>query len=79
MGGVIRGDLGNSLWSGASITGEILRRLPVTLELGAIAIIVALILALPLGIYSAIRQDTAGDYVTRSMALLVISVPAFWL
>jgi peptide/nickel transport system permease protein len=50
----------------------------VTFELGLLALIVALVVALPIGIYSAIRQDTAGDYLFRSLSFLMLAVPAFW-
>jgi len=79
VGNAFRGDLGESLWSGRSITGELGAKLPISLELGILAIITALIIALPIGIYSAIRQDTGGDYVGRSFAIFCISLPSFWL
>ena len=80
VGGIItRGDLGISLWKNTPVTEEIFRRLPVSIELGLIAIAVALAIALPVGIYSAIRQDTGGDYIARSFAILCICVPSFWL
>ncbi|MFC1943753.1 ABC transporter permease [Chloroflexota bacterium] len=77
--GVFQGNLGNSLWRRTSAAEEILQRLPVSIELGSFAIITALLLALPIGIYSAIRQDTAGDYAGRTFAILAISLPSFWL
>jgi peptide/nickel transport system permease protein len=79
LGNVLRGDLGRSLWTGRSIGSDLLQRLPVSIELGILAIIVALLIAFPVGILSAIRQDTMTDYVTRGIAILFISVPAFWI
>jgi len=76
---VVHGDLGNSLWDKQSVTGKILERWPVTLELGILGLIVSQLIALPIGIYSALRQDTIGDYITRSFAILCIAVPSFWL
>jgi peptide/nickel transport system permease protein len=76
---VLHGDLGKSLWQGTPVTEQLLARMPVTFELGAIALLVGLIIALPIGIYSAIRQDTAGDYIARSFSILLLSVPSFWL
>lgn len=76
---VLHGNLGNSLWRGTPVTTEILSSLPVTLELGLLGIITALTIAVPIGIYSAIRQDTAGDYLGRTLAILCISLPSFWL
>lgn len=76
---VLHGDLGQSLWQGQPVTGLLLARLPVTLELAALALLVGLAIALPIGIYSALRQDTAGDYVGRSFSILLLAVPSFWL
>lgn len=76
---VLHGDLGQSLWQGTPVTEQIAARLPVTLELGLIALCVSLTMALPIGIYSAIRQDTAGDYIARSFSILLLAVPSFWL
>jgi len=50
----------------------------VTFELGFLALIIALLISFPIGVYSAIRQDTGGDYIARSIAIIFISVPAFW-
>ncbi len=77
--GILEGDLGDSLWTQRAILGEILSKVPISLELGIIALITALLIAFPVGIYSAIRQDTAGDYVGRSFAIICMSVPGFWL
>ncbi len=80
MSGILfHGDLGKSLWQGTSVTGQLLTRMPVTFELGIIAMVVGLLIALPVGIYSAIRQDTAGDYIARSFSILLLAVPSFWL
>jgi peptide/nickel transport system permease protein len=76
---VLHGDLGKSLWQGTPVTEQLLARMPVTFELGAIAMLVGLVIALPIGIYSAIRQDTAGDYIARSFSILLLAVPSFWL
>jgi peptide/nickel transport system permease protein len=77
--GVLEGDLGNSLWSGRSITSEMAAKIPVSFELGVFAIITALTIALPIGVYSAMRQDTWGDYAGRTAAILAISLPGFWI
>jgi len=76
---LFEGDLGRSLWQGTPIAELLLARLPVTFELGALALIVALTVALPIGIYSAIRQDGVGDYVARSFSILLLAVPSFWM
>ena len=81
MGGIfLHGTLGKSLFGGAfSVEEKILDRLPVTIELGVLAIAIGLVIALPVGIYSAIRQDTAADYLGRSVAIIGLATPNFWL
>jgi peptide/nickel transport system permease protein len=79
VAGALRGDLGRSLWQNTPVTGQLLARLPVTFELGLLALIVALCVALPIGVYSAMRQDTAGDYLTRSFSIVMLAIPGFWL
>jgi peptide/nickel transport system permease protein len=76
---VLHGDLGNSLWSAQPVINQIKARWPVTFELGIMAFIITQIVALPIGIYSALRQDTLGDYIGRSIAIFCIAVPGFWL
>src|SRR4029453_15757358 len=78
IGQVVQGNLGESLWTKRPVLEEIVRRLPVSAELGAIAIVVALCVGMPIGVLSAIRQDTARDYAARSLAIVGLSVPAFW-
>jgi peptide/nickel transport system permease protein len=73
------GDMGKSLWQNTPVTEQLLQRLPVTFELGLLSLLVALSVAIPIGVYSAIRQDTAGDYITRSFSILMLAVPSFWL
>jgi len=77
--GLLQGNLGDSLWSRRPASEEIFPRIPVTLELGILALIIAQLIALPVGVYSAIRQDTWGDYIGRSIAIICIAVPPFWL
>jgi peptide/nickel transport system permease protein len=76
--GVLEGDLGTSLWSPQSVTSLLIERLPVSLELTLIALVTAILVSIPLGIYSAVRQDTPADYAGRSVSILFVSVPAFW-
>ncbi|WP_422650411.1 Peptide/nickel transport system permease protein [Cupriavidus sp. H18C1] len=76
---VLHGDLGVSLWQGEPVLKMVMARIPVTLSLGAIALVVALSVALPIGVLSAIRQDSAADYVARSFSILMLAVPSFWL
>ena len=80
MGGIIlRGSLGKSLMGDWSVEKRLFDRLPVTLELGVMAILIGLVVALPVGIYSAIRQDTVADYAGRILAILGLATPNFWL
>ena len=76
---VLHGDLGDSLWKGTPVVELIAARWPVTLELGLLALVIGQIIALPIGIYSALRQDTWGDYIARSFAIFCIAVPGFWI
>ena len=76
---LLHGTFGESLIGQWSIAERISGRLPVTIELGAMAIAIALVIALPVGIYSAIRQDTATDYLGRTVAVIGMATPNFWL
>jgi len=79
LGKAARGDLGESLWTKRPVLEEIGQRLPVTFELAMLGLVVALIIAIPVGVISAARQDTIADYIARSAAILGLSIPAFWL
>ena len=75
----LHGTLGESLMGRWTVEERIIGRLPVTIELGALAMIIGLVIALPVGIYSAIRQDTAADYLGRTAAVIGMATPNFWL
>ena len=78
--GLLQGTLGEPLLGGFSTIDEmIIAKLPVTIELGVMAIVIGLVIALPVGIYSAIRQDTATDYLGRTAAVIGMATPNFWL
>ena len=79
LGHVLRGDLGESLWTRRPVLDEIGQRLPVTLTLAGFALTFALAIALPVGVISATRQDSLADFFARSTAILGLSVPNFWL
>ena len=80
LGGILlRGSLGESLMGRGAVGEQIVTRLPVTIELGLMSILVGLVIALPVGIYSAIRQDTVADYLGRSLAVVGLATPNFWL
>ena len=78
VSGLFQGDLGISWWRKSPVGQLVAISWPVTLELGIMALIVANLISLPVGVYSALRQDKLGDYVARSYAILCISAPAFW-
>ncbi|MDE0446598.1 MAG: ABC transporter permease [Spirochaetaceae bacterium] len=79
QGIILRGTLGDSLLGKWSVEEKIVGRLPVTLELGFLALVIGLVLGVPIGIWSAIRQDTTVDYAGRSVAILGLATPNFWL
>jgi len=76
---LLRGTLGASMVGVIPIEERIMARLPVTIELGVLAIAIGLVIAIPVGIYSAIRQDTAADYMGRAAAIIGLATPNFWL
>lgn len=76
---ILRGDLGTSILSGRSIGSDIRRSLPVTFEMGLLALVMSLFISIPVGIIAAIRQDTPLDYIARSMAVVMLALPSFWL
>jgi len=78
LGHVARGNLGESLWTKRPVIEELAQRLPVSLELGLLALAFAVVMAVPVGIIAATRQDTLADYAARSIAILGLSVPGFW-
>src|SRR5690349_8008992 len=77
--GVLVGDLGESLRMQKPVLALILEKLPVTLELAALAIVVALVIGIPAGVISAYRRDSAWDYAANIVALWGLSTPNFWL
>ena len=77
--GVVRGDLGQSLVTRRSVTSELTSRVILTLHLAVMAMIIGLIIAIPIGILSAVRQDTAADYGGRLFAIMGLSLPDFWM
>ena len=80
IGGIVlRGDFGQSYWTRQPILEEFVHRFPVTLELAALTILISVVLGIAIGIVSAVRQDTASDYIGRIVAILALSVPYFGL
>jgi peptide/nickel transport system permease protein len=79
LGTVLRGDLGHSFKSRNPVVDELANRMPVTLELGLLAMLIAVGVAIPVGVLSAWRQDTWADYLSRSAAIGLLAIPGFWL
>jgi peptide/nickel transport system permease protein len=77
--GLVRLDLGRSMWTGSPITEEIKLRLALSLQLALMATAVATVLAIPLGIVAALRQDTWVDYAVRIFSIAGLAMPSFWL
>ncbi len=77
--GVLQGDLGESMRLQKPVLELILQKLPVTLELALLAIIIALAIGIPAGIISAVKRNTAWDYAANAVALWGLSTPNFWL
>jgi peptide/nickel transport system permease protein len=78
-GDLLRGDFGYSLRTGRPVLPDILNRLPISLELTILSLILALIIGIPLGVYSSLRQNTFGDFLSRLAGLIGLSLPQFWL
>lgn len=79
MGQLFSGELGRSLRSDRSVLWELRHRLPASLELGAMAIALSLTIAIPVGVLSALKQDSWLDYAARSFAIMGLSTPSFWI
>ena len=79
LGRAVRGDLGESFFTGQPVRRAILERLPVTLELTAIGVAFAVLVGVPLGVTSAVRPGRFADHAARVLGLVGISVPGFWL
>lgn len=75
---VLRLDFGTSLWTGQPVIEEVLIRLPLSLEVAILATIVSVLLAIPLGMIAAVRQDTWVDYAIRIVSIGGQAIPSFW-
>lgn len=79
ISGVLRGDLGNSLTSRRPVLQELLKRINLTAHLAIMSLTIALLIAIPVGVLAAVRQDTMADYLGRLFAILGLSLPDFWM
>ena len=79
MGGLVRLDFGTSMWTGAPILEEIKLRAALSFQLAVMATIIAVVLAIPLGVVAALKQDTWVDYAVRIFSIAGLATPSFWL
>ena len=79
IGSAIRGDLGDSLWTGRPVVDQLTDRWALTAERSVAAIIVSLLVGIPIGVISALRQNTVLDYVLRLLNVLGQAMPSFWI
>jgi len=79
MGGIARLDFGRSLWTDRPVTEEIQGRLGISIELAILSTLLATVLALPLGVIAAVKQDSWIDYVIRVFSIGGLAMPSFWL
>jgi peptide/nickel transport system permease protein len=77
--GLLHGDPGNSLRSGKPVADLLWKALPITFELAILSVLMATIVAIPLGVISAVRRDTGMDYSSRVFGLIGLSLPNFWI
>ena len=76
---ILQGDFGDSVWYGTPVLADLKDRFFITLELAVLAIVLAFIAAVPLGVLSAVKQDSFLDHISRLLALVGIALPTFWL
>lgn len=79
LGNLIRGDLGTSLRTGQPVLGEVLDRIPATVQLTAFATLLVALIGIPLGVLAAINRNTFVDFAVRVVGFLGLTVPSFWL
>jgi len=79
IGDLLRGDPGTSMRSGQPVSDLLATALPITIELAVLAVVIATVVAIPLGVISAVRRDTGLDYVSRVVGLIGLSLPNFWI
>lgn len=79
LSAALRGDLGQSIWTGKPISEEILQRLPITLELTILSLIIAIGLAIPVGVLTAYWRNSSAEYIIRLFSITGVTLPSFWL
>jgi peptide/nickel transport system permease protein len=78
LGGLFRGDLGYSYYTDGAVLPELMRRLPLTIELALLTMVLSVSISLVVGVLAAIRQDRFLDYVVRSLSIVGLAMPNFW-
>jgi peptide/nickel transport system permease protein len=79
LGLALRGDLGESIRTRSPVVGTVAIKLPITIELAALSLLVAVAIAIPAGVFAAVRRNTAWDVLASGMSLCGVSIPNFWL
>ena len=79
IGDVLRGDLGDSYFDHTTVNSILANKLPVTLELGILSLVITNLISIPLGLFCAARQDSISDYTIRVISTILIALPVFWI
>ena len=79
VGQIVQGNFGSSLRNNEPVLGTIMRRLPLTVELALLSVLLSAVVAIPLGVVSAVRRNSPLDFLVRLLAMVGLSVPNFWL
>jgi len=74
-----RGNFGTSITTGRPVSEDLRQRVPITFQLGAMALVISLLIAIPVGILSAVTQDSIWDYLARSLSIGFLAIPSFWM
>ena len=78
IGNVFKGDLGSSYFDHVTVNSILAKKLPATLELGILSLIITNLISIPLGLFCAARQDSISDYTIRVISTVLIALPVFW-
>ncbi len=78
FGGVLTGDFGTSFKTKTPVIDALERRFPLTIQLAVMSVIISMVLAVPLGVWSAVKQDSGVDYGTKIFTILFVAAPTFW-
>lgn len=76
---MLRFDFGQAIRNNVPVAAELKNRFPLSMEIAVLTMLISLSIALPVGVFSALKQDTWGDYLARSFSILGLSIPTFWL